>query len=96
MYGINTVERGLRCYMDAAFELREFLSGGSYWSPGRGQRMHTTATSTRVHPGRRVCRLHMVASGFARAFRSDGQHQAALARAEELARRFNVGCLWSE
>ena len=97
MYGINTVERGLRCYMDAAFELREFLSGGFVLEPGpRAKDAYDRDLYYVFTPEGESADLHMVASGFARAFRSDGQHQAALARAEELARRFNVGCLWSE
>ena len=96
LYGVDTPERGEACYSEATGALADLTRGGVRFEAGprpvdgHGRPLYYAFTSD----GRSVD-LELVAQGYARAFRRDGQHRDVLVQAEQLARAAGTGCLWS-
>ena len=95
LFGVDTPERGERCYGQAASALRQLA--------GRAVRVEHGPRS--VDPGGRLLFYVfteggnsideiLVEQGLARAWSRDGQHRDQLAALEREARRNGVGCLW--
>ena len=95
LFGVDTPERGERCYSQAASALRQLA--------GRAVRVEHGPRS--VDPGGRLLFYVfteggnsideiLVEQGLARAWSRDGQHRDRLAALERQARRNGVGCLW--
>ena len=111
IYGIDTPEYGAKCYSQATWELNRVLKNGFMLESGireldpYGRNLYYVFT-----PDGKSVDLHMVATGYARAFDWDdlslaatpeeveraSQRFRALQEAERLARKFRVGCLWGE
>ena len=111
IYGIDTPEHGAECYSEATWELYRLLGGGFMLESGpreldpHGRNLYYVFT-----PDGKSVDLHMIATGYARAFDWDDSSLAetpegveraaqkfrAFQEAEQLARKFEVGCLWGE
>ena len=95
LYGVDTPERGERCFTEAMDRLRE-LAGGSV----------RTETGPRLRDpfGRSLYYVYtrsgesidekLVREGFGLAWTTDGQHRDLLVRLEQEAQQESVGCLW--
>ena len=95
LFGVDTPERGERCYRQAATGLRQ-LAGGTVRvesgprtrDPG-GRLLYYVYTMR----GNSIDEI-LVREGLARAWTRDGQHRDALVRLERSAQRSGSGCLW--
>ena len=95
LFGVDTPERGERCYRQATSGLRQ-LAGGSV--------RVESGPRARDPGGRLLFYLYtmrgnsideiLVREGLARAWTRDGQHRDALVRLERSAQRSGSGCLW--
>ena len=94
-YGIDTPERGDRCYREALDRNEQLLTDDVYLLP-----------DARDNDGNRPLRYvfledgasldaTMVAEGFAYAWRRDGQYRDEIVALEEQAKAEGRGCLWA-
>ena len=95
LFGVDTPERGERCYRQAAGGLRQLAgdtvrveSGPRARDPG-GRLLYYVYTMR----GNSIDEM-LVREGLARAWTRDGQHRDALVRLERNARSSASGCLW--
>ena len=96
VFGINTTERGDRCYSEgraalqalARSEVRLLRDARLQDSGGRELRYLFT-------PGGKSIDAEMVGSGLAHAWRDDGAYREVLTAAEDEARASRRGCLWA-
>ena len=96
-YGIDTPERGDRCYRDATDRNRALIDSAVLLLPderdkdrnGRLLRYIFTADGKSVD-------ATLVAEGYARAWREDGRYRDQLINIEAAADEANRGCLWAE
>ena len=95
LFGVDTPERGERCYSQAASALRQLA----------GRTVRVEHGPRAVDPGGRFLFYLfteggnsideiLVEQGLARAWDRDGQHRDRLVALEREARRNGVGCLW--
>ena len=95
LFGVDTPERGERCFRQATGGLRQ-LAGGTIRvesgprarDPG-GRLLYYVYTMR----GNSIDEI-LVREGLARAWTRDGQHRDALVRLERSAQRSGSGCLW--
>jgi endonuclease YncB( thermonuclease family) len=94
-YGVDTPERGERCYDDAA-EFTELLVGtqvrledGPRLEDNFGRRLAYAYDAS----GNSID-VQLIARGYATAWTRDGQHRDVLVGLEESARSNQAGCLW--
>jgi micrococcal nuclease len=94
-YGIDTPERGERCYREALDRNEQLLTDDVYLLPGE-----------RDNDGQRPLRYifledgtsldaTLVAEGFAHAWRRDGRYRDQIVALEEQAKAAGRGCLWA-
>ncbi len=94
-YGIDTPERGERCYDEATDRNEALVSGGVLLLPDARER----------DPGGRLLRYvfteegvsveaRLIAEGLGVAWREDGNYRDSLVALESEARAEGVGCLW--
>ena len=95
LFGVDTPERGERCYRQATGGLRQLAgdmvrvqSGPRARDPG-GRLLYYVYTMR----GNSIDEI-LVREGLARAWTRDGQHRDALVRLERSAQRSGSGCLW--
>ena len=95
LFGVDTPERGERCYRQATGALRQLAggivkveSGPRARDPG-GRLLYYIYTEQ----GNSIDEI-LVREGLALAWSRDGQHREALVRLEQSARRSETGCLW--
>lgn len=95
LYGVDTPERGERCYDEATRRLRQ-LSGvqvrvesGPRARDPNGRLLYYAYTSSGESIDETLLR-----EGLAVAWTSDGQHRDFLVRLEQEARQRGAGCLW--
>ena len=95
LFGVDTPERGRRCYTAARRSL-EHLAGrvvrveaGPRREDSGGRLLYYVYTDA----GNSIDEI-LVRQGLARAWRRDGQHRDLLLKMEREARRESAGCLW--
>jgi len=96
LYGVDTPERGDRCYNEATERTRALAGQQVQLVPGarlqdsfkRELRYVYTAAGESIDAA-------LVREGFAKAWREDGAQRAALIALEERAQAAKTGCLWS-
>lgn len=95
LFGIDTPERGEKCFTEATDRLREIA--GDTVLVERGPRAMDQYGRILFYiyteSGESIDEI-LVREGLAIAWKRDGQHRASLASAEEGARRDGRGCLW--
>ena len=95
LFGVDTPERGEKCYSQAASALRQLA----------GRRVRVALGPRAIDPGGRLLFYvftetgnsideMLVQQGLARAWTRDGQYRDQLAGREREARRTGAGCLW--
>ena len=95
VYGINTPERGERCFTEAIDRLRQLagttvrLEDGPRLTDNFGRRLAYLYTAD----GLSIDAL-LIGEGLAEAWTRDGQHRDTLVGLESSARQNGVGCLW--
>jgi len=95
LFGVDTPERGERCFRQATGGLRQLAGGTVRVESGPrardpGGRLLYYIYTVR---GNSIDEI-LVREGLARAWTRDGQHRDALVRLERGARRSGSGCLW--
>ena len=95
LFGVNTPERGKRCYKSAISGLKQLAgrlvrveSGPRALDPG-GRFLYYVYTEA----GNSIDEM-LVREGLARAWTRDGRHRDHLVGLEREARELGVGCLW--
>ncbi len=95
LYGVDTPERGERCYDEAARRLRQLagaqvrVESGPRARDPNGRLLYYVYTSSGESIDETLLR-----EGLAVAWTSDGQHRDFLVRLEQEARQSGAGCLW--
>jgi len=93
LFGVDTPERGERCFTDATERFRE-LAGETVrveFGPRQEDRYGRILYYVCTKEGESIDEI-LVREGFAKAWTRDGQHLDALVAAEEVARRDGRGC----
>ncbi len=96
-YGVNTPERGDRCYDEAAARNEELAGERVLLLPDARDRDRYDRLLRYVftESGESID-ARLIAEGFALAWREDGAYRDALVALEGEARVQEVGCLWGE
>ena len=95
LFGIDTPERGERCYGEAKNALKSLIGSTVRLEPGpraldpTGRLLYYTYTAA----GNSVDEI-LVSEGLAEAWTRDGQHRDFLMELERSARLSGAGCLW--
>lgn len=95
LFGIDTPERGERCYSAASKGLKQLAGrvvrseAGPRAEDRGGRQLYYIYTEA----GNSIDEI-LVREGLARAWTSDGQHRELLIELEREARRRSTGCLW--
>ncbi|MGH2544336.1 MAG: thermonuclease family protein [Ardenticatenaceae bacterium] len=95
LYGVNTPERGERCFNEAAERLRE-LAGDEVrveQGPRRSDTFGRSLYYAYTNSGESID-ARLVREGFGHAWTQDGQHRDVIAGLENEARADGTGCLW--
>lgn len=95
LFGVDTPERGQRCFQEATERLRQLtgrtarVEAGPRDTDRYGRRLYYVYTEdgTSIDAG-------LVREGLARAWTRDGQHRDSLIQLEREARDSSTGCLW--
>lgn len=96
IYGADTPERGEHCFSEATDEMDRLAGNevrgerGPRSSDRFGRNLYYLYTET----GDSIDEL-LIRTGFAFAWRTDGQHRSLMIEAESAAHRNQVGCLWN-
>ncbi len=94
-FGIDTPERGDDCFAEATEATRALIEEGVRLLPDTRNRDRNGRLLRYVYtPLGLSVDAALVANGFARAWRDDGQHRDALVVLEAEARSARRGCLW--
>ena len=95
LFGVDTPEKGNRCFRQATKALRQLAGASVRVAPGPrardpgGRLLYYVFTGN----GNSIDEI-LVREGLALAWTRDGQHRDALVRLERGARRSGTGCLW--
>jgi endonuclease YncB( thermonuclease family) len=95
-FGIDAPERGQRCYREATDRNRSLLEGNIVLLLTDSRRQDPFGRELRYAflPSGVSVDATLVAEGFARAWREDGQYRAEILELENEAREAGRGCLW--
>ena len=95
LFGVDTPERGERCFRQATGGLRQLARGSVRVESGPRPRDPGGRLLYYVYTmrGNSIDEI-LVREGLARAWTRDGQHRDALARLERSAKSSRSGCLW--
>ena len=95
LYGVDTPERGERCFSEATDRLRELVGGSVTVETGPRLRdpFQRNLYYIYTRSGESIDEK-LVREGFGRAWTRDGQHREVLVRLEQQVRQEGVGCLW--
>ena len=95
LFGVDTPEKGNRCFSQATEALRQLAGNSVRVAPGPrardpgGRLLYYVFTGN----GNSIDEI-LVREGLALAWTRDGQHRDALVRLERVAQQFGTGCLW--
>ena len=95
IYGIDTPERGQKCYSEATKRLRE-LAGDAVRTengPRLADRFGRSLAYVFTSNGMSIDEI-LIREGLAHAWKGDGHHRDHLVDVEREARESNRGCLW--
>ena len=98
LLGIDTPERGQRCYDEATDKLKELIYGKelTMLNGSNDDRDVYDRLLRYIYVGDVFINLEMVKSGFAYAIDTDDEFFEDFINAEVEARNNNLGCLWSK
>jgi endonuclease YncB( thermonuclease family) len=95
LFGVDTPERGDKCFATAKDRLRE-LAGNSVRvenGPRQEDQYGRLLYYVYTEDGQSIDEM-LIREGLALAWDGDGQHRDRLVATEEMARRGEIGCLW--
>lgn len=96
-YGVNTPERGERCYREAIQRNRELAAGEVLLLPDQRDRDRSGRLLRYVFtPDGRSVDAALVSEGLAWAWTEDGTYREALGQLQAEAEAAKRGCLWAE
>ncbi len=95
LYGVDTPERGDRCFFEAAARTETLTRDGVLLEPGPRARDRYGRLLAYVYTADGVSvDAQLIAEGLGMAWREDGQHRDAFVALEDSARAAGAGCLW--
>ncbi|HXF50645.1 MAG TPA: thermonuclease family protein [Dehalococcoidia bacterium] len=95
LYGVDTPERGDRCFFEAAARTETLTRDGVLLEPGPRARDRYGRLLAYVYTAGGVSvDAQLIAEGLGTAWREDGQHRDAFVALEGSARAAGAGCLW--
>lgn len=95
LYGVDTPERGDRCFFEAAARTEALTRGGVLLESGPRARDRYGRLLAYVYtPDGASVDAQLIAEGLGTAWRQDGQHRDAFVALETSARATGTGCLW--